>query len=234
MLENVTVRSARKKTPIELLDEKYATGVFSTEARKIFDLVNNDDWKNYNNVFDYLRAHGYSPGTRTPFNSSSSGNFPTAIYVDDYLVSGNATNRDFVSDDDVLETIPMSRIAMIKVYSSFIGAEGNSPGGAIAIFTKKGEDSWNSIETKPSNVIYNGYSLTKEFYVPDYSVRREKKNMDNRITLDWRPDILVNYVNPKIPVSFYNNDRTKKFHVVVEGMTVEGKMIMIDQVIERH
>ena len=69
---------------------------------------------------------------------------------------------------------------------------------------------------------YTGYTITKDFYAPDYSVKKDKTQPDVRVTLDWRPDILVNFVNPKIPFSFYNNDRTKKFRVIVEGMTIDG------------
>ena len=54
---------------------------------------------------------------------------------------------------------------------------------------------------------------------------------DNRITLGWRPGIFINNVNPRIPVSFYNNDRTKKFKVVVQGMTNSGKLINLEKII---
>ena len=74
--------------------------------------------------------------------------------------------------------------------------------------------------------------VVKEFYAPDYTVDKTARDKaDNRITLDWRPDIFVNHINPRIPVTFYNNDRTKQFRVVVEGMTTDGKMIFIEKII---
>ncbi len=229
ILQNVTVKSGRKKTPLEILDEKYATGSFSGEALKVYDLVNNDDWKFYSDVFSYLNAHGYKVGSRNTSTVSSMGAMNTEIYLDGYLISANVTNSDVISDLDILETIPMSRIAMIKVYSSFVGSAGNAPGGVIAIFTKKGEDALGAADSRTSMVTYNGYTITKEFYAPDYSVNKTTQEKDNRITIDWRPDILVNHVNPRIPFSFYNNDRTKKFRIIIEGMTIDGKMLFIDK-----
>jgi hypothetical protein len=83
-------------------------------------------------------------------------------------------------------------------------------------------------------VPYRGYSVVKEFYAPDYAVNQSAKAAgDDRITLDWRPDILVNNVNPRIPLTFYNNDRSKSFKVVVEGMTTDGRMLLIEQTITR-
>lgn len=79
-------------------------------------------------------------------------------------------------------------------------------------------------------VRYNGYSVIKEFYAPDYAVDKSaKEQADNRITLGWRPNILISNLNPRIPVTFYNSDRTKRFKIVVEGMTLDGKMLMIEK-----
>ena len=54
---------------------------------------------------------------------------------------------------------------------------------------------------------------------------------DNRITLFWNPTIVVDDINPKIPITFYNNDRTKQFKIVIEGMTADGKLLMIEKTI---
>ena len=89
----------------------------------------------------------------------------------------------------------------------------------------------NDIMQKAADVIlYDGYTVIKEFYAPDYNVETTSV-VDNRITIDWRPSILVNNVNPRIPFSFYNSDRTKSFRVVIEGMTTDGKMLSIDKIV---
>jgi len=80
-------------------------------------------------------------------------------------------------------------------------------------------------------ISYKGYSVIKEFYSPDYSVEKNNKKADNRITLYWNPAIFVDGINPDIPITFYNNDRTKQYKLVVEGMTTDGKMLMIEKII---
>jgi len=39
-------------------------------------------------------------------------------------------------------------------------------------------------------------------------------------------------VNPTIPIHFYNNDRTKRFRVIVQGITANGKLIYKEEVIQ--
>ena len=79
---------------------------------------------------------------------------------------------------------------------------------------------------------YRGYSIIKEFYSPDYTVTAKDNIVtDHRLTLHWNPDIYVNGVNEKIPLQFFNNDRSKRFRVVIEGVTADGKLLMIEKII---
>jgi len=222
MLEGVTI-SVRKKTPLQELEEKYARGAFEGGDAKTFDLVNTDENLIYNDLFDYLNAKGLMPGRRNQPMLSSLGSFAVDYYLDEIQV-----------DADVLQTIPFTHIAMIKVYNTFAGGWGNSPGGAVAVYMKKGEDLLNAMSSHGRVISYNGFSVIKEFYAPDYKTNPADKNKtDNRITLDWRPSIFINNVNPKIPLTFYNSDRTKDFKIVVEGMTTSGKMVCIEKTISK-
>ncbi|MEI2739895.1 MAG: hypothetical protein V9F01_14070 [Chitinophagaceae bacterium] len=234
MMEEVILKAKKKKSLLQELEEKYTTGQFSGDANKILDLVNADDAAAYNNIFDYLqtRVNGlqievngfdYEVYYRQQASISSLGNFPMVLYLDEI-----ETDASFIS------TIPANQVAMVKVYSSFTAATGNAPGGVLAIYTKKGSDMSDVMQHAADMVKYNGYSVTKEFYAPDYAVdKSEKARTDNRITLSWRPNVLINNVNPKIPLTFYNNDRTTSFKVVVEGMTLDGRMLMIEKTISR-
>jgi len=86
----------------------------------------------------------------------------------------------------------------------------------------------------PVDIInYKGYSVTKEFYSPDYTVSiLANTRPDNRMTLYWNSSVVVTDANARIPIAFFNNDRTREFKVVIEGMTVEGKMLMIEQIVK--
>ena len=43
----------------------------------------------------------------------------------------------------------------------------------------------------------------------------------------------VNSIDPVLPFSFYNNDRTKIFRVVIEGMTTNGKLFSIEKLVTK-
>jgi hypothetical protein len=222
ILEGVTI-SVRKKTPLQELEEKYAKGAFEGGDARTFDLVNTDDNLIYNDLFDYLNAKGLMPGRRNQPMLSSLGAFAVDYFLDEIPV-----------DAEVLQTIPFTHIAMIKVYNTFAGGWGNSPGGAVAVYMKKGEDLLNAMSSHGRVITYNGFSVIKEFYAPDYKTGMLDKNKtDNRITLDWRPAIFINNVNPRIPLTFYNSDRTTNFKIIVEGMTTSGKMVCIEKTISK-
>lgn len=234
MLEEVVLKAKKKKSLLQELDERYTNGQFSGDANKVIDLVSSDDAMAYNNIFDYLqtRVNGlqievngfdYEVYYRQQASMSSLGNFPMVLYLDEI-----ETDAAFIS------TIPANQVAMVKLYSSFAAATGNAPGGVLSIYTKKGSDMSDVMQHAADMVRYNGYSVIKEFYAPDYAVDKSaKEQADNRITLGWRPNILINNLNPRIPVTFYNSDRTKRFKIVVEGMTLDGKMLMIEKIISQ-
>jgi hypothetical protein len=223
MLEEVTI-NVKMKTPLQWLEEKYAKGAFEGGDAKTFDLVNTDDRITYTSIFDYLDAKGVRPGRRNMPTLSSLGAYTIDFYLDEIPV-----------DADVIETVPFYQVALIKVYNTFTGGWGGTPGGAVAVYTKKGEDLWSSMPAFGRLLSYNGFSIIKEFYAPDYLVTPIAKNKpDNRITLDWRPSIFINNINPKIPLTFFNSNRTKSFYVIVEGITTSGKMICIEKTFSKE
>lgn len=230
MLEEVTIK-VHKKSALEELEDRYTTGLFSGNANNSIDLVNNGgETTPYLNIFDYLQFRlpglqvfqsglDYSLFYRQVATPSAMGNIPMTLFLDEV-----ETDASFIA------AIPANQIALVKVFSSFAGASGNAPGGVMAVYTKKGADYVNT--SGFANLrFYNGYSVVKEFYSPDYIVNKNEDRPDTRITLAWRPDIFINTVNARIPLVFYNNDRTKKFKVVVEGMTMSGKLIHIEKII---
>lgn len=83
----------------------------------------------------------------------------------------------------------------------------------LAIYTKKGADLTNALSTSADIFQYKGYSIMKEFYSPDYAIvspiHSTQSQQDNRITLYWQPDIIIDGADIKFPIRFYNNDRTK-------------------------
>ena len=134
----------------------------------------------------------------------------------------------------ILKSIRMDEVALVKYYEpGFIGAGGaDGPGGAIAIYTKKNVVLPPPQLEKLDYLVFNGYSITKEFYSPDYSTPGVNQNtQDNRTTLYWSPELYTDGVNKTVQVKFYNNDRSKHLKMVFEGFDVNGKLIHVERII---
>lgn len=231
MLQGIVVK-AKKKTPLQELDERYASGLFSGDAAKIIDLVNTNEKIYQTNIFDYIQ--GRVGGIRVERRGADinlyyqqrmtirGGPVPMILYLDEMQVDGR-----------MLSTIPAHQVAMIKVYNSFIGAEGNAPGGALAVYTKQHADITSALATGADIFQFKGYSVVKEFYAPDYDHPNpaDASKADNRITLHWQPEIILDGEQDKARIRFYNNDRSKSYKIVVEGMTVDGKLLLIEKLV---
>ncbi len=230
MMQGITLK-VKKKTAIEELEEKYASGMFAGFSEKTIDLTNTTEPITQDNIFDYLQSRvpglnilkdgpDYGIYYRQSTSISMLGMIPMTLYL-----------NEMETDAAVISTVSASEVAMVKVFSSFAGATGNGAGGVLAVYTKKGTDVYNG-PSIVDQIKYSGFSVIKEFYAPDYRVdKTPKEKMDQRITLDWRPNIFVNSIDPKIPFTFYNNGRTKQFRIIVEGMTNTGKLIFIEKII---
>lgn len=223
MMENITV-TAKTKPPLQVMDEKYANGLFSGGDGYQFDLTNDPFATSQLNIFNYLQGKvaglQITTGGGTP-TLSWRGGTPT-LYLDEMPV-----------DADLLNSIPVNDIAYVKVFRPpFMGTAGGGSGGAIAIYTRKGED----LRSRPGGLSTNtimGYTPIREFYSPNYGTfdkRNEQK--DVRTTLYWNPMVITNAKSHAVKVSFYNNDVTKSFRVVIEGMTKEGLLTHHEEIME--
>jgi hypothetical protein len=132
--------------------------------------------------------------------------------------------------------IPMINIAMVKVFRPpFMFATGGGRGGAIVVYTKKGGDAAKQNQSKGlDNTILTGYTAFKEFYNPAYEIPNDAASLssDKRVTLYWNPYIMTDSKNKKVRVEFYNNDFTKTFQVVLEGINDAGKMTRVVRTID--
>jgi hypothetical protein len=77
-----------------------------------------------------------------------------------------------------------------------------------------------------------GYDQQQEFAGPDYSDKEQLKQPDFRSTVYWRPSVLLDKVNNKATIVFYNNDISKKLLVTIEGIDENGQLIHIEKIIE--
>jgi len=250
-LEEVTIKT-RIKSPLEKLQEEYTRGAFETDAfvERVIDLVNTDEATTYPNIFEYIRFR--IPGlqvvdpdySKSPPNPSQSGGFDMQNDPTKYRIffrqlpsasgMGNPPMVIYLNevevDADVLLTIPTAEIALVKLFSSFAAAQGGGPGGALAIYTKKIEL---LKQNSGSAVTFTGYSGIQTFPEIRYDNSPELRNsFDGRITLFWRSALFLNGNKGRLPIEFYNSDRTKRFRVVVEGLTPTGRPLFFEKILE--
>ncbi|MDQ2718679.1 MAG: hypothetical protein M3Z26_02780 [Bacteroidota bacterium] len=223
VLETVTIK-ARTKSPLQIMDEKYTSGLFSGGDAYQFDLVNDPFAVSSFSIFNYLQ--GKVAGlqintTSSPPTLQWRGSTPL-IYLD-----------EMPADAEMISGIPVSDVAYVKVLRPpFMGGSGGS-GGAISIYTRKGNDRKSEPGKGLSNNTISGYNNIRQFYSPNYeSANPDNEKKDFRTTLYWNPEVITTPGKSKVILSFYNNDVSKSFRVVIEGMTKDGRLAHVEQVME--
>ena len=223
-LKEVIVR-AKTKSPLQVLDEKYTSGMFTSSDSYQFDIVNDLIAQSATSVFNYLQ------GRVAGLQINMSGATPSLTWRNskpDFFLNESPT------DVNMLNNIQMSDVAYIKVFRPpFFGSFGGGGGGAIAIYTRRGTE----VKSSPSNSSMQksfvaGYTRYKEFFSPDYTVPQPYNDPDTRTTLYWNPYVFTDPKNHKVRLSFFNNDNSKKLRVIIEGVNADGKLARVEKIIE--
>jgi hypothetical protein len=130
MLEAAIV-TAKKMTRAEKFNENYSSNLFQTMNEKVIDLIDNPTAQSSFDILNYLqgRVAGLQiSNLGTADVTVSWRNGPVIFYIDEMRV-----------DIQVVSMVPISDIAIVKAFPPpFFGNIG-SDGGAIAIYTKRGE-----------------------------------------------------------------------------------------------
>jgi hypothetical protein len=137
------------------------------------------------------------------------------------------------SDAGMISSIPVSDVAYIKVMRPPFMGSSNGGNGAIAIYTRRGDDSKPAPGGGLDNNTVSGYTAMRQFYSPNYSsFITENEKRDIRTTLYWNPKVITTHENNKVTLTFYNNDVAKAFRVVIEGMTKDGRLAHLENIME--
>lgn len=222
-LEEVIIRT-RARSREQELEKQYTSGLFQAGSSKNFNLIDDGAAPSYLNVFDYLQSR-VAGLTITPNDGTYQilrRQFSPELFLNEIAVTA-----------EQLQEISMSEVVYIKVIDPpFIGGSGNGPGGAIAVYTKKGGESFKSNQQSMNSTRLAGYDMPKEFYSPDYATQSPLHNVEDvRSTLYWQPYVLTSKNNRKVKLQFYNNDVSTSFKVVLEGMNEEGRLVRIEKLI---
>jgi hypothetical protein len=220
-LKEVNIRD-KKVTPQQTTEQRYTSGMFSSGDGYTFDLTKETPYQL--NVFQYLQSKVAGLNITGDLNNptmSWRGSKPS-LYL-----------NEMPSDASMLANVSVNDIALIKVFRPpFMGGFGGGAGGAIAVYTKKGGDNAGDQTIRGFERMKKaGYSLVKEFYSPDYAVKKEVHELpDKRLTLFWSPYISVDSITHATTIRFYNNDFSKRFRIVVEGIAADGRVGHVEQI----
>ena len=221
-LKEVTVYASTKKTKLEQLDQKYTSGMFQGDARAQFDLITTPPIAS-EPILAYLQGQIAGLNISNPYGEASVSwrGSPTSLYLDEFHI-----------ETDQLSSININDVAYIKVFSPpFMGGFGGA-GGAIVVYTKKGNDV-TSTSRGMSYIKVPGYAPMREFYSPNYAeLQQEYSTPDLRSTIYWNSRISTDSKNKTIQFSFYNNDFSNSFRVVMEGMDSEGKLVYFSKLLQ--
>ncbi|WP_143309268.1 hypothetical protein [Chitinophaga vietnamensis] len=214
--------NAKKPTPEQTTEKRYASGMFSGGDAYSFDLTK--ETPTALNVFQYLQSKVAGLQITGDINNPSlswRGGKP-GLYL-----------NEMQSDVSMLSSISVNDIALIKVFRPpFMGGFGGA-NGAIAVYTKKGGDNTGTPDPRVKGFeLYKkaGYTIVKQFYSPDYSVKKEVHSLpDKRLTLFWSPNVAVDTLTHTAKIEFYNNDFSKRFRLVAEGIADDGSVGRLEQ-----
>ncbi len=226
-MEEIFIRTRRTK-PSETLSKRYTTGAFSNMSMvKVYDFINDPICPPIGNIFDCMqsRISGIRIVRRSGLDydirsnravSITGGVLPVVLFLDE--VQQNDTR--------LIASIPMANIALVKYFQPgyFPLATGIAP--VIAIYTKKPEDMGAGWKTNLRSFKWIGYTPTALF-TPGESAGAAAL----RTTLVWQPELSVDW-GKELTYSFINTSGAKRLRVVLEGITREGRLVHLEQVIE--
>jgi hypothetical protein len=237
-LKEVTVYT-RPKTKEELLSDKYSMGFFKLGRAYIYDLTDPTKTIFPRNVLEFLQAK--IPGLTIVGGGNTMGETAYKVAWRGYIAGYDSP--DYFIDEMPVDQrqfldLPMVNIAMIKAYPPiFMFSPTRGRGGAIVAYTKMGGDEkiLEPYEKGMDNTVLAGYSKYKEFFSPDYEQQKnEFAKTDNRTTLYWNPYLMTNKNLQSRRIEFFNNDFTKTFYLVLEGINAAGKMMRVVRTIDAN
>jgi hypothetical protein len=135
-----------------------------------------------------------------------------------------------VSSDE-LKQISTKEILFIK-FGDRTGPGKGLP--TLSITSRQSLEQNNIINNKTGLTTIKGYTPSKEFYSSqNQGPVAGDQDPDLRTTLYWNPMVQIDKDHRKFKCSFYNNDISNKFRVVVEGINKEGRLTRVVETITK-
>ena len=159
-----------------------------------------------------------------PYSQSPYFEFPDTRGGKRAMIYLNEENSTY----DRVRNLPLSSIAYIKVFRENFHGPFGYVGSAISIYTKKNKsmDYFRIDRSLYSNI--NGYTYAEntndpadDTHFPSWSA-----------TLLWNPDVQVHSPKDVVPLLFRNNAITRRYRIVIEGLSLTGEPIYAEKIVE--
>ncbi len=210
-LKDVSVQT-KTRTLTQLLDEKLSSGRFYNPREVIYDFINEkQDGSTGSNLHFWLR------GRIPSFDPKDEKSGKISYYIDEFKVDRTMLFLiDGTSIDDV---------AMVKI-------QGRGDSHQVFIYLKRGGEML--YKAKPlNNGELRGYEHQETFRSPDYSnIDLTKLKTDSRELLYWSGIITSDSANEKSKIKFYNNDKAKKFRLVIIAVSTDEEPSYYEKILE--
>ena len=140
-----------KKSSIERFNETYSSGLFKDASERVIDCLDNNNILSYPDCISYLQTQ--MAGIQFTIQNDGDrvimwrGKEMSAFYIDEIAV-----------DLEQMLGMNTADIAMLKVYPPPFFGSSNGSGGAIALYTRRGEYSSSKANNKKWLFTVKGYS----------------------------------------------------------------------------
>lgn len=231
--QNEVVVYTNTKSALEILEKKYVSGMFLGGDAVSFNMMT-PNAQSFPTIFHYIR--GKVPGLQIIFEDQSVGGVwgtPRFSWRSNFDTIKLFLNQVPVSVE-ALMSINVTEIAYVKAFKPpFLGAALGAPNGAIAVYTKLGdENNYIPRDSKLTSFVIKGFTSLTPYIQPDYSSEKKRAVIDRRKTLLWVSTIHLNQEKPIEHIYYYNNDHSKKHRVIIEGVKQNGDLIRKEWVVE--
>ncbi len=234
-LQEVKVTARRKSSSvIDSLNQRYASDIFQLSDQTI----PMDEKGYYTDIWLFLQR--YVPGIdigRDQYGQTTV-NFSRFAGLDMFsenAAADSTTNITFFLNEvqvskDVIDAVNPSDIGIVKVWKGAAATIFNAPRGVIGVYTKKDAQTRDFRDRGFDHYKKKGYSAIREFYSPVYTTTPPAGTKDERVTLQWLPNLSFDS-NGNATIVFYNNAVTKKFKVIVQGIDANGKLLQHETIL---
>jgi hypothetical protein len=239
-LGEVTV-TTKKMSRVDSIQRQYVSSFFENSDQTL-EVLND---RGYINIWQFLQreipglnVNPFEPGgvQNVVFNRFS-GMVLGGMNEDGSMTSGTDDGVMFFLNEipvpiGIIDALNPEEVALVKVYKGTLAFPFGTNAGAIGIYTKKGRSSYSN-KKEFINFQKQGYAVVREFYQVDYQKNPtlNKDVMDKRATLYWNPRFRFDS-SGKGTVRFFNNDFSKKWNLVVQGIDQKGRIVYFQKVIE--